>query len=144
MSMDLMERAVDAKQDEKERKIALLARVRVMKENARSGVAVPLKDTDPGYVYLWAFNHPDRIAQLSNKEYELVGKNDKVSSAFKKPDGTHVRGDVILMRCKKETAEAFGLLAELDSIEQLGSKSDFENFAVQRGIPLFAVQRNIN
>lgn len=144
MSELLMEPAVDAKQAEKERKMALLARVRVMKENSRSGVTVPLKDADPAYVYLWAYNHPDRIAQLNNKDYEIVGKNDKVSSAFKKPDGTHVRGDVILLRCKKETAEAFGLLAELDAIEQLGSKSDFENFAAQRGIPLFTVQRNNN
>ena len=118
------------------RKRALLAKVKLLEDRSRK-VENLLKDPDPAYAYVWVYNHQQRIDFYRQMEFRLVDKSDKVSSEYKRPDGTHVRGDTILMKCPRDLQEAWNASRELNAIEQMeGRKTQFGDWAAQSGVPI--------
>ena len=80
------------------------------------------------------------ISEYERLGYEVVraasGKN--VESKWKRQDGTHKRGDTILMQIDREEAEVLETLAAMNAIDQVSSaKSQFSEFANNSGIPMF-------
>lgn len=117
------------------RKRALLEKVRVLSENLVNQMGQVLNG-DPDYVYIWVPNYPDTITRYQNMQAEIVGAKDSVKTNFRRSDGTHVRGDVILMRMPKELAEAWNAHRDLKALEAIpGNKQSLMDWAGQQGIP---------
>ncbi len=126
----------DPVQVELQRKRDLLKRVSVLREGNLNLTNI-LRGTDPAYNYVWVFNHPDRIAHFEGMSAELVKGQDSTESRFKKDNGTHVRGDTILMRMHKDLAEAYNAERELRADEAVsGHKREMLDWAEQNGVPV--------
>jgi len=112
----------------------LLAKARVVREKAvfsRSAV----KGGDPSKDYVWVHNSDHTIYHFQALGYSIC-KDPKVKTAWKKEDGRHLRGDVILMEVDKDFREALKMEAEARSVETLeGSRESFLAFAARKGIP---------
>ena len=124
---------------EKQKKARLLARVQVLRETPRQ-----IKDAevtgDPEKTFCWVYNHPQMISEYERLGYSVVSNSNGkgVQSRWKANDGTHKRGDTILMQVSKEEAEALEVFAAMSAIEQVSSaKTQFLDFANGAGIPLF-------
>lgn len=124
---------------EKEKKARLLQRVQELRSNPRR-----LNDAevtgDPEKVYCWVYNHPQMIAEYERLGYTVVSNSNgkTVQSRWRANDGTHKRGDTILMQTGKEDAEALEIFAAMSAVEQVSNaKAQFMDFANGAGIPLF-------
>ncbi len=126
----------DPRQVEMQRKRDLLARVRVLREG-NLNVSNLLRNQSPDFNYVWVFNHPDRVAHFEGMAAELVKNQDPVESRFKKDDGTHVRGDTILMRMHKDLADAYNAEREIRADEAIsGHKQNMTDWAEMNGVPV--------
>lgn len=119
------------------RKRDLLARVRAMQDysvNERGAV----KGKNPDFVYCWVYNHPGMIAEYKSREYEIVEASfDACETHFVQKDGTHVRGDTILMRVSKDIHEALELARDLAATEASdGHKEQFEDWGQTYSVPV--------
>lgn len=128
-------------EQEKAEKLRLLRmKVRTLREGnlLRSNL---LEGKDPAYAYHWVHNAPERISHFRGLHYELVrggpDGNDPVKSAgFEQPDGTHVRGDSVLMRVRKEIAELLIAENDLRAIEAVESaREEFFDYSQAQGVP---------
>lgn len=124
---------------EKLKKARLLEKIKVLRETPRK-----VKDAEvtgnPEHTYCWVYNHPQMIAEYERLGYEVVkSANGKgVKSNWEQKDGTHRRGDTILMVIGKEDAEALEAFAAITATEQVSAaKSQFSDFANGSGIPIF-------
>lgn len=136
LSGKTIDSGMDPARAEYERKKQLLERVRTLREGNLS-ISNLLRNQDPEYVYIWVFNQPQRIDQFLGMQAELVGKPDKVESNFRRTDGTHVRGDTILMKLRREIAEAYHALREIQASEAVeGAKQEFLDWGEREGVPI--------
>lgn len=67
---------------------------------------------DPAYVYRWVRKVPLKMARQKVKGYEIVvpADDEGIRNVFgdspEAEDGTYTMGDVVLMRCKKQSHKA--------------------------------------
>lgn len=99
------------------RKVALLAKVRLMHDkNLRGG---ELTGQNPAKTYMWVNSRDDRQAFFKAWGWELC-VDPAVQSSFRTKDLTHRRADVVLYEIDKdlyEAQEAFKQLRGLEGIE---------------------------
>ncbi len=89
----------------------------------------------PDKMYCWVNVNESRRQWFEGLGWELC-KDPSVKTEFKREDGTHVRGDLILYQMDKEIYEVINLDNELRGIEGIqGSKDQFLNFAESNRIP---------
>jgi|HubBroStandDraft_1064217.scaffolds.fasta_scaffold00148_7 hypothetical protein len=110
---------------EQKRKIALLQQVRVLREGLMLSRG-KVEAGDPGFEYHWVNTREERQNYYQAMGWELVNNDSDptVKTKWRKPDGTHVRGDVILYRIPKETFEAMALYNVLDGQDRTGAIED--------------------
>ncbi len=124
---------------EKLKRARLLAKVQVLRETPRTINDVKV-DGSPEHQYCWVYDHPQMIAEYERLGYDVVrsANGKEVKSKWRRQDGTHKRGDTILMFIGKEDAEALEIFSAMSAIEQVSSaKSQFMNFAEGSQIPIF-------
>ena len=124
---------------EKVKRARLLAKVKVLRETPRTINDVKVEGS-PDNAYCWVYDHPQMISEYERLGYDVVrAANGKtVQSKWRRPDGTHKRGDTILMVISKEDAEALEVFSAVSAIEQVSSaKSQFTDFAQGSSIPIF-------
>lgn len=126
----------DSAEIELERKVALLQRARVIRNNARA-LRGSVENMKPGLVYIWVNIREERQIYFQNLGYEVC-KDPDVKSKWKRDDGAHRRGDLILYQMPKDLHEALKLDAEVRAIEDMeNSKDSFLSFAERLSIPTY-------
>lgn len=117
-----------------ERKRFLLSKVRVRRENLLAGSRVEGRADKE---YCWVNQREERQLFFQAMGWELV-KDKEVKSSYMRPDGTHVRADLILYQIDKDMYEAIQADRELRSIEALeGVEEGFQTSANRQGAPTF-------
>lgn len=128
---------------QKEREIEMLAKVRQTYQNYLSNAgevrAAPGKLLDPDVTFAWVNTHPSRIVFYKTFSYKIVNSNpgqpdEDVETNWKQEDGTHVWGDVILMKIPRELKEAQDLHFHYKALDELQSESEFEQYAAKHGV----------
>lgn len=128
----------DPHEIEMERKKALLARVRVMREKTQlNRGAINLDMADPNKVYHWINKDQSRIIEFTGLGYQIVRtepvkKGARGLSDWQAADGTHVRGDLILMCVDREIYEALSTIAAAEGYERLQGVREAFNSMVER------------
>lgn len=121
--------------DEKERRLALLKRVRTLRESILTNRG-EVKGKKPNKDYVWVNTRADRRTYFEGLGYQVCRDPD-IQTRWKKEDGTHQRGDLILYECDRELREAIRLDAEMRSLEAIeGPQQSFEAFAERSAVPL--------
>jgi hypothetical protein len=74
-------------------------------------MTIPKDLMDPNYVYIWGHENDRSRVEAQLDGYVDVVTSDESGKAFKgypleKPDGRLRLGDAVLMRCKRDVAEA--------------------------------------
>lgn len=107
-------------------------------ERGRQLLQAP-KNTDDNYVYLWAYNHRDRINALQAMSYEIVRQgNDPCKTGNEMEDGTHRIGDTILMRCPRDIAELRQISDEVAGFDAINSSvQQFRDFAERSSVATY-------
>lgn len=105
-----------------------------------------IRNKNEAFAYLWAHNSPDRINTYQGLQYEIVrsgeGGNDAVETGYQTPDGRHVRGDLILMRCRKEIVELLELENQSSALEAIdGAREEFFDFSRSEKVPAHTLRR---
>lgn len=132
--------------NEKAEKAKLLRdRVRTLREG-NLNLTNLIRNRNEAYAYHWVHNSPDRINTFQGLHYEIVrhgaGGNDAAETGHQKPDGTHVRGDTILMRCRKEIVELLNMENQLRATEAIdGAKEEFFDFSRAEKVPAQTLRR---
>lgn len=132
---------------ELEKKKSLLAKVKTLRESwvlSRGRI----DQRDPSKEYVWVNKDEERITWYEGREFSVTrskvertpeGTLRVVSgpkTQWVKEDGTHKRGDLILMEIDKDLKEALDTDSDLQAVEALeGSKQGFEAFATREGVP---------
>lgn len=120
---------------EMHKKMELLAKVRSTRSSMLQHLA-SIEGKDPSKHYGWIHNSEPRITHFRAQGYEVC-KDPKVKTQWRREDGTHVRGDLILMECPKDLHEAWKVDGELRAIEDLeNSRNSFTAFAERSGVPV--------
>ena len=118
-----------------ERKRALLAKIRSTRTSLLSSLA-QVEGRNPSKHYAWVNSHQSRITAYQGMGYEIC-RDPLISTQWKKEDGTHVRGDAILMETSKEMKEMWDYDTELRAIEDLeNAQGSFKAFAEREGVPI--------
>lgn len=120
---------------ELERKKNLLAQVRATRDSMLTSMA-EIRGKRPDTQYSWINRNEARMTWFQGQGYVVV-TDPAVTSNWKREDGTHVRGDAILMSRPKDLHEAWKYDAELRAIADMESSRDsFKAFAGRNGIPV--------
>lgn len=118
------------------RKRELLARVRVTRESMLRTFA-EVQGKKPDRDYIWVNVNEHRRTTFEGMGY-TVCKDPDIKSQWKREDGTHVRGDLILYHVPKELREAWHTEGQLRAIEdQEGAPAVFEDYAARAGVPTY-------
>lgn len=125
---------------EQARKMALLAKVKTVRDAIlvnRGAIRGP--DT---MEYRWVNQKDERQLSFQSLGWKKVTAEDtEVETQYRQPDGTHVRGDLVLYQIDKEFAEALHLYDVLKGTEMIeGHKSAFRTAANRVGAPTFEPQ----
>lgn len=127
-------------QSEIDRKRALLAKVRTIREFSLGNRSAVLEG-DPSKAYCWVNTREERQVFYKGMGWELVTADTgpNVKTHYRQPDGTHRRADVVLYHIDKELYEAICTEAELRGLEAIeGAKQTFAVEAErQTGAPVF-------
>lgn len=119
---------------ELERRALLLKKVQLYKANASSSRKITGGKANKDYI--WVNKHELRRSAFEAMEY-IVCKDPNVKSRWKKADGTHVCGDLILYEVSKEWREVLDAHSELQAIEAVeGSREELLAFAARNHIPM--------
>jgi len=144
-SVEVATPALQPHEIEREKKRQLLAKVKTLRENWVLNLG--RIDGDPKKAYVWVNQHESRVIwyeglqfAISRSVVEVKDGRPQVVSGVKtnyvREDGTHRRGDLILMECDREFKEALDAEGELRAVEQLeGAKQSFEAFADRERVP---------
>lgn len=123
-------------EEELRRKEALLGKVKLIRERLAQNQGW-VEGMKPDKVYVWVHMSDNRQIHFQSMGYELC-KDPAVQSKWKRADGTHTRGDVILYECDKDLHEAISMEAELRAVEAVeGAKEGFRSVAARAGVPVF-------
>lgn len=85
-------------------KKAMLAKVKHLRAHALFGRGA-VKKGNPAMHYIWVNINENRQVDFKSMGYDLC-KDPTVETAWKRPDGTHQRGDLILYEIPKDLHEA--------------------------------------
>ena len=119
---------------EMKRRIDLLKRVRVLKDKARNRLEV--QGGDSSKIYVWVHNSEVRRQYFESLDYKVC-RDPNVNTRWKREDGTHTCGDLILFEIDKELHEASELESLYRAMEAIeGSQSEFLAFAERNRIPV--------
>lgn len=121
---------------ELDRKKALLARVRLLRESAifQRG---SLQSRNPLKEYCWVNIRPDRRVTFEGLGWQLC-KDPLVTTSWRQDDNTHVRGDLILYDIDKdlyEAMEAYNVLRGLEASE--GVEHSFLSALQREHVPAY-------
>lgn len=108
----------------------LMAKVKVFRQNMQANPG-DVKNGDPRKGYAWVSLNPIRRVAFEALGY-TVCKDPKVitNSLWKKEDGTHVRGDLILYEVPREQQQIISFSEQLDALERVdGAKETFKRLA---------------
>jgi hypothetical protein len=120
---------------EQERKLALLARVRSTRSSLLAQLA-QVEGKNDSKDYIWANNSEARLTTFKTQGYEICC-DPKVKSQWVREDGSHVRGDLILMEISKELREAWKFNSEDLAVSSLeNAQTGFKEFAERNGVPV--------
>lgn len=119
-----------------ERKMAVLAKARVMREKMISR-AQELQGLDPAKQYIWVNVREDRQITFQAMGYSVC-MDPEVKSPYLQKDLTHRRADVILYEVDRELAEAHHHLNILRGVEQIeAAETGFADSLKRDRIPVF-------
>lgn len=132
---------------ELQRKRALLAKVRTMREGWITNKG-KIDSKDPKKEYVWVNMHEERRSWYEGMEYIVVKSKVETTADGKikvlagpvtqwvRADGTHRRGDLILYEIDRELKEALEIDGDLRAVEQMESaKEGFKAFAERENVP---------
>lgn len=122
-----------------ERKAQLLSKVRVYRETQMLSRG-RIGGQNPAMVYCWVNQREERRMFFEAMGWELVTNDTdpKVTSQYKKPDGTHIRADLILYHIPNDDYEVIIAERELRSIEAIeGVEVEFYRTAERLGAPVY-------
>ena len=123
-------------ESEAARRAALLARVRQTRAKLIFNRG-EINGNKPNKEYSWVNRAEERIVFYKAMGYEICRDPD-IKSAWRQEDGTHIRGDVILMEVDKEWHEALRLDEQDRAVSALEGKTDeFERDMARVGVPTF-------
>lgn len=127
--------AIRTPQQEQARKEELLKKVRVLRETMHVNRA-KVTGGKPDKTYIWVGRDDNMRTYFEGLGY-AVCRDTSVKTQWKREDGTHARGDLVLYEVDKELYEALKAESELRGLEQLqSSKSGFQDFAAKSGVPV--------
>ena len=123
--------------EELDRKRALLEKIRATADAVmlnRGAVEHP-----PNIAVCWVNVNNERQLWYQGMDWRKVNAADTdIHTQYQQPDGTHVRGDLILYCRDAEYDEVYHLSRVLKGIEQIeGHKQAFEIEAQKSGVPTF-------
>lgn len=124
---------------EKERRQALLARARVVRDTLGKR-NTEITGQRPDKVYMWVNVKEERQITFQAMGWTLCTDPD-VTSAFKQADNTHRRADVVLYEIDRdfyEALEADNILRGIEGIEQ--AESSFVTTLLKDRVPVFKPQ----
>lgn len=121
---------------ELQKKLELLGKVRAtrskMLQNASS-----IEGKDPALAYAWVNINESRRNYFEALGWQLCS-DPKIKTPWRREDGTHRRGDLILYQIPKDLHEAIELEASLRAIEDIEtSQEGFKEFAGRSGVPVY-------
>jgi len=124
---------------EKERKLALLQKVKSLREGMLFNKGA-VREGDPAKEYCWVNVRDDRRVS-----YEAMGwvlcKDPKVKTQWRQDDGTHKRADLILYEIDKELFEAMQAYNNLRGIEAVEGSEEMFVAALDRDrVPVYRPQ----
>lgn len=125
------------KETPQERMLRLLAKVKVVRERMLFQMG-EVRNGTPGFTYIWVTNDNQLRVRFHTMGYEQVtkGTDPDVVTDWKREDGTHLRGDVLLYRIPTDYHDAIKLEAQIRSKEALETTKDtFLGFAAREHIP---------
>lgn len=93
----------------------------------RGNVVNPKKNKD----YVWVNINDHRQIEYQTLGYELC-RDPEIKTAWKKEDGSHQRGDLVLYQIDKEEREAMHLDNELRGFEAISAPKQVFHTMVQR------------
>lgn len=130
----------EAHEIEQERKRALLAKVRQQREDTlkmkgRVYAADPAIGVPANKKYVWVNRNEHRVVEFTSSGYTIC-KDPAIRTDWRRDDGTHQYGDLILMEIDFELWEAIKLDDQIRSLENVEGAAVFESFAQQSGIPV--------
>lgn len=127
------------KEEALKHKMELLQKVRILREGLLLHRG-KIDEGDPSKEYCWVNHRDDRQYYFQAAGWVLVTNDTgpNVRTKWRKPDGTHVRGDVILYQIDKEMFEAMQLLSVLEGQDRIaGVKDSFMTTLEKDGVPLY-------
>jgi hypothetical protein len=100
-----------------------------------------LDNRDPAKGYQWERNTNDSIAAARSRGWELVktGSNAEVETPFRREDGTHVYGDLILMQIPRDEQEILELLPDVEAVERIHGRNQYQQllaFSQENRVPM--------
>jgi hypothetical protein len=96
-----------------------------------------VKDGNPNKVYIWVNQKEDRRTFFEGLGYQLC-TDPNVKTRWRKEDGTHRRGDLILYEIDRELHEIMQLDSQIRAVEQMASSKDsFLEFATGANVRVF-------
>lgn len=126
-------------QIEFKKKVDLLRKVRSTRERLYTMGAVT--NQDPSKVYVWVANDDETQVRFVSLGYEVC-KDPNISTSWKKEDGSHRRGDLILYQIDKDIYDALRTDSAIRAIEVLESPEDqFLQFAEKSGVPAHKLEK---
>jgi hypothetical protein len=127
---------LDPHEKEMLRKATLLSKVRMVREFLASNQGM-VEGMKPDKIYVWVHISDNRQIHYQSMGYELC-TDPEIKSKWKRSDGTHKRGDVILYQIDKDLHEAIDMEAQLRAIEAVeGAREGFKAFAERQGVPVY-------
>ncbi len=119
---------------ELEHRALLLKKVKLYKAVASSARKITGGKSDKDYV--WVNTHELRRSSFEAMDY-VVCTDPSVKSRWKRKDGTHICGDLILYEVNRDWREVLDAHAELSAIEAVeGSREELLAFAARNKIPM--------
>lgn len=100
-----------------ERRKELLAKVRQIRAHALTDRGKVLNGK-PDKAYIWSNIAEHTLVEFQGLGYQIC-KDPDVKTAWKKEDGTHVRGDLILMEVDRDLYDAIKADDELRALEAI-------------------------
>jgi hypothetical protein len=93
---------------------------------------------EKGTRYSWINRDKSRVAEMQALGYKLVTSEDKnVESNWKQKDGSHTRGDVVLMKIPEMYAQALDYFDQERATSGLeDTKTNFREFADTNNAPV--------
>lgn len=115
----------------------LMAKVKVFRQSIQANPG-QVKNGKPDKVYVWASVDPRRRVAFESLGYTTCKDKDIITnSLWKREDGTHVRGDLILYEISKDRHDVIQFSEQLDAVERVdGAKETFRQLAKAHRIAL--------